>query len=426
MQLMQLKNILLVKFILCVLSFILITACGEQEKHTKEEAEAKNIIFITHTNTIGGKGVYSIYKEAKKLGHNVKIVVIPSIYFGKLLADVDVNFGSNFDSEDVIYPCGKEAPYTNCDSIENYKPDYIFTQNPYDTFKGSVLEKHFLISNLQKFAKIMYIVYGPHLFHQDSINDSALPKFVDTVFVDSDSTKEIYISKYAFPENKIVVSGYQPYKDIRDMQNRVKRSARETILYLPRWLLSFKDRYLYEGGSTFLNYHYFFYNFAVQNPQIDFIIRPHILLYSHAVEGDYMSQKDLDEIFNRFRLLDNVTIASHADKPLIDDIMSSDIIISDGSSALAEAVVADKPIIYLSNGANIEFESNTLSKEFKKHVFFAYDPNDIKHYINMIRKNKYSPNFMGSENAHDRAKFKTMLDPVENPARYIAEYLLYN
>lgn len=188
---MQLNTILLVKFILCFLSFTLITACGEQEKHKKEEA--KNIVFITHTNTIGGKGVYSIYKEAKKFGHNVKIVVIPSIYFGKLLADVDVNFGNSFDSEDVIYPCGKEAPYTNCDSIENYKPDYIFTQNPYDTFKGSVLEKHFLISNLQKFAKIMYIVYGPHLFHQDSINDSDLPKFVDTVFVDSDSTKEIYI-----------------------------------------------------------------------------------------------------------------------------------------------------------------------------------------------------------------------------------------
>lgn len=217
-----------------------------------------------------------------------------------MLADVDINFGNNFDDEDVIYPCGKEAPYTNCGSIENYKPDYIFTQNPYDTFKESVLEKHFLISNLQKFAKIMYIVYGPHLFHQDSINDPALSNLVDTVFVDSDSTKEIYVGKYAFPENKIVVSGYQPYKNIRDVQNRVKKPAKETILYLPRWLLSFKDRYLHEGGSTFLNYHYFFYNFAAQNPQIDFIIRPHILLYSYAVEGDYMSQKDLDEILTKF------------------------------------------------------------------------------------------------------------------------------
>lgn len=150
-------------------------------------------------------------------------------------------------------------------------------------------------------------------------------------------------------------------------------------------MLSFKDRYLYEGGSTFLNYHYFFYNFAVQNPQIDFIIRPHILLYSHAVEGDYMSQKDLDEIFNRFRLLDNVTIASHADRPLIDDIMSSDIIISDGSSALAEAVVADKPIIYLSNGANIEFESNSSTIfEFTSRLFISDFFNIISLHYKLI------------------------------------------
>ena len=51
--------------------------------------------------------------------------------------------------------------------------------------------------------------------------------------------------------------------------------------------------------------------------------------------------------------------------------MTSDIIISDGSSALAEAVVADKPIIYLSNGANIEFESNTLSKRVQKTPIFC-------------------------------------------------------
>lgn len=36
---------------------------------------------------------------------------------------------------------------------------------------------------------------------------------------------------------------------------------------------------LLEGGSTFLNYHYFFYNYALQHPNIHFIIRPRMLHY---------------------------------------------------------------------------------------------------------------------------------------------------
>ena len=56
---MKMRNVPLVKFIFCFLLLTLITACGEQEKHTEEEAKAKNIIFIAHTSTIGGKGCVS-------------------------------------------------------------------------------------------------------------------------------------------------------------------------------------------------------------------------------------------------------------------------------------------------------------------------------------------------------------------------------
>ena len=88
--------------------------------------------------------------------------------------------------------------------------------------------------------------------------------------------------------------------------------------------------------------------------------------------------------------------------------------------------IADKPIIYLSNGANIEFESNALSKELKKHVFLAYDPGDIKQYMEFIRQNDYIPNTFEDGKMLDRQEFKRMLDPVENPGKFIAEYLLYN
>jgi hypothetical protein len=62
--------------------------------HTKK-AIPKRIFFLVNTESKGGKGVYEIYKEMKKVGHSVKIVAIPFFSSGKLHADIDLNFLKN-------------------------------------------------------------------------------------------------------------------------------------------------------------------------------------------------------------------------------------------------------------------------------------------------------------------------------------------
>lgn len=210
----------------------------------KKIPQPKKIMFIAHTETMGGKGVYELYGEMKKVGHEVKIIAIPNFYSGSLVADIDFKFFSKFPKDDVIYPCGKWQPYDKCESIENCKSDYIFTQNPYDSVKESVLDPIFTNESLRKITnKLAYIVYGPHLFHQTFINDKNLPKLVDCVFVDSNSTKDIYKKYYNFSHEKIIVSGYQTYKSIRDdLKTNKKKNEKLTILWLPRWFLTFWGR----------------------------------------------------------------------------------------------------------------------------------------------------------------------------------------
>jgi hypothetical protein len=387
----------------------------------------KKVMFIVHTESLGGKGIYSMYQEMKKIGHKVQVVAIP-LFNGWYSVPLDKQFLEKFDKNNVIYPCGINPPYIKCESIESYKPDYLFIQNPYNVYSNSILDPNFINDTLKLIAKkIVYVPYGPHIFHQDIINDKKLPNFVDLVFVDSESTKNIYIEKYGFKKDNVVVSGYCTYKEIRDiMNNGIKVDRPETILWLPRWTLNFKHRDQFEGGSTFLNYHYFFYNYALKNSKINFIIRPHQSLLFASSNQNLLTQEEIDQIFEKFRSLPNVTVSDSNYKPLVQDIIQSDIIISDGTSALAEVVVADKPIIYLSNGWNNEFNSNTLSKELKKYVYLAYSHTEIMDYIEKIRQDHYAPVHMHQENTINREKFKNMLDPVENPGKFIAEYLLNN
>ncbi|KJV57927.1 hypothetical protein RFEPED_0298 [Rickettsia felis str. Pedreira] len=54
-------------------------------------------------------------------------------------------------------------------------------------------------------------------------------------------------------------------------------------------------------------------------------------------------------------------------------------------------------------------------------MYFAYEPQDIINYVEFIKQNHYLPYH---KNSSGRNQFKKMLDPVENPAAFIAEYLL--
>ena len=219
------KKIFLIKYIFFLL---FINLC--------QAASHKKIMFIAHTETINGKGIYEIYQKMKAEGHAVTIFAIPDIKNNKLRYDLDLNFFQKFARIDVVYPCGTQQPYTQCATIKDYHFDYAIIQNPYDSFKGSILEDNFSLENIKKVAdKIVYIPYGPHIFHSATLNNVHLREKIDIVLVDSASTRKLYIDKLKFDPKNVEVVGYQTYKNVRDTKESIKsstnkRAFRETIL----------------------------------------------------------------------------------------------------------------------------------------------------------------------------------------------------
>ncbi len=424
---------------------LLLINCNKSINIDKKTNTPKTIFFIITKGHLGGtKGFFDLWNAMKSAGHNVKIVAIPEYVKGKKIHDIDYNFINTFSKRDVIVPCTKDK----CRSIKKYKPDYIFVFNPYATESEGSITEIYNHKNLSKIAKVMYIIYGPSIFHQAGLYDKTLPKTIDTVFVDSKPTKDIYVKDYGFAPEKVVISGYLGYKEMRNMKPDPHKKV--TILWMPRWVLPFVGRNAFESGSTFLNYYHFFYNFAKENKNINLIIRPHENMQKLAISGSFLSQNDWNEIFKKFKKLPNVTISNHITKLLVDDIILSDIVIADGTSALAEAVIANKPIIYLSNGLNLEFNSNELSRAFKPLIYFAYSPKNIISFLDILRhdnmkmfgsrlcnatgKEDYAPSIYFKYHKQDInetckgyqskiREFMQIMDPVENPDEFIANYL---
>ncbi len=148
----KLKNSQKKKIYSLLFLFLVATLYLVSITHTKK-AIPKRTFFLVNTESKGGKGVYETYKEMKKVGHSVKIVAIPFFLSGKLHADIDLNFLKKFDDTDIIYPCGKQSPYKKCSSIEGLKPEYIFTQHPYNTYKNSPLDPFFTDEYIKKISK---------------------------------------------------------------------------------------------------------------------------------------------------------------------------------------------------------------------------------------------------------------------------------
>ncbi len=409
-------------------------------------------MFIASTETMGGKGIFEIYKKLKQRKHKVTIILTPNVRKHEIINDIDLDFAKKFDKQDIIFPCNDKPPYKKCMIKKKEKADFIFIQNPYDLFKDSILDPNMTHEGLKKISKkIAYIVYGPHIFSADGCIDKNLKNRVDIIFADSESTKKIFINKGNFDQEAVIVSGYPNYKTLREkikmFPKNQKKDYKETILWLPRWTVGFKWRKEHEGGSTFFCYINFFINYAKKNPNINIIIRPHNNLFKYALERHFLLQEDVDELMHKLKAVKNIVYSNHIFQPLEDDIIQSDIIISDGTSALGEVVAAGKPIIYLSNGLDKEFESDDLSKEFKNFVYFARDPIEIEDGIACIRKcdyagyeNSYSENYyekerslfyrvkrkMGLENVgldNEYKDFQKKVDPVEDPAQKIVEYI---
>jgi len=413
-----------------------------------KETNKKSIFFILHQRN---KGFISMYNELKKRGHDVKIVVLPMLgsRYTDSKKDLLTQFLSKMDKKDIIFPC--HANGVKCESIEKYKPDYVVVINPYSTSSQNISH---LFDNqyLAKFSKVLYIPYGPELWDLDLTKNIKLPKIFYKVLADSDLTKRIFIKKHGFRDEEIIVVGYQNYKDLRDEMSLPRERKKETILWAPRWFLKFTGREMNEPGSTFLSYRDFFYNFAKENPNVNLIIRGHPNLYKELSFSKFMTHSQTIEMLKRFESLPNVEVIYPHELPLTyeqRDIIESDIVITDTTSLMTNFFLADKPMIYLSNGFDTHFNTPEF-QDMAMFMRFAYSPRDILKEISALRSsgyavtqrcapntpkpctlgglkqymsNKFGPGNIVKSHRVDKSKLIQAIDPVENPAKAIADFI---
>lgn len=243
------------------------------------------------------------------------------------------------------------------------------------------LPKKFQLSELTAETLSTYIPYGMDCSTWDT-SDLPLLRCAWQVFFDTQYAVERHqqSSPLGMPQAKF--SGC-PKTDVFLDENetfhydwKMTRPDAKKIIYAPHWSI--------EGGirwATFQWNYQFMYEYAASHPEISWVMKPHPhLLESAVLFGLFPSVEEFEKYLDKWNALPNAKVETGAYYQEI--FATSDGMILDSSSFIAEYQYTHKPLIFLTRDTN---KFNDLAVELMKNIY-CVDGKDLQGIADLMQK----------------------------------------
>lgn len=266
--------------------------------------------------------------------------------------------------------------------LKKDKPDYVFYTRPYNNQYPDIYNNN----TVCQYSKVCFIPYAFSLRKYDNvfntvINDNFMFCTYIT-FLPSKISLKMTKSKYAFQNlfnfNKYVFKGF-PRFDLL-INNKKEKNEKYTVAWMPRW--EFDKEKKDQKYSHFLEYYEEFMRFVNENKQINFIFRPHPLMFETIIKEKILTEDELNLIIKQMKQIENLEI--DINKDYLPTIFKADILIADETSLLAEYFVTGKPIIYCDNAQGFNKDGKTMDKT----LYHAKEWNEVEKQIKLLESGK--------------------------------------
>ncbi|HEF4457837.1 TPA: hypothetical protein SAK09_000910 [Campylobacter coli] len=322
--------------------------------------------------TMGVFSYESLYKAMEKSDFfEPFILIIPDVSRSDRTENISQEsyerFKSNYSNVFLGYDSKTKTFFDYSD-----KMDIVFFDNPYPAMAHKY---HFIDYFLNKNILTCFQNYGFFTlkYGLDYIAKKPFYNMCWKVFVDSYETyNELKIHQSLKAKNTFV-SGYCKMDNLANFNQ--KKKERKRILLCPHHTINMKALQI----SNFLKYSDFFLELPKLFPQIDFIFRPHILLFWTLKHywGEEKTNKYLEDMKNNSNVIydDNMSyyFQSFAD---------SDAIIHDCGSFTAEYLFTGKPACYmLMQEDDISNKFLNIGQKCLENYYHAFNEKDIINFI---------------------------------------------
>lgn len=313
---------------------------------------------------------------------NPKILIIPALSYHK--DDLHDQLNDNvqfFTNKGYNVESSFDVARNQWKSISEFKPDILFFSNPHPITHDKYYEKAF---------RNYISCYIPY-YHQTGKWRDYIPQYnrlfhnmMWKIFAPSEVSLDIHQQFSASKGDNVEVTGYvaceplleaaksQPWKFISDGKKRKR------IIWAPHHTFDDLDNQF----STFHLYHDFFKELAVKyKSEVQFAFKPHPLLKPKLDAHKDWGKEKADEYYEFWESQENTQL-ENADYE--DLFITSDALIHDCTSFLAEYHYTNHPVLFLWRSENTPDALNKLGKEAIKSCVKGMGKEDISSFIDSL------------------------------------------
>lgn len=267
--------------------------------------------------------------------------------------------------------------YQNGDYIDLklFSPDIVFYDQPWDL--PQIHEPDY-VSN---FALTCYVPYGFGVLDFKKDYTEKFHKLLYKMFVEHEETKKRYIKYNRNNGNNCVISG-QPKLDTyfepesRNPQEIWKDSSKFKIIYAPHHSLD-KNGLNY---ATFKNNGKFILELAQRHPETTWVFKPHPRFKYALLRNNIMTEEEIEQYYEKWQNIGKIC----TDGNYFDIFKSSDILLTDCCSFLAEYSPTGKPIVQIKNHSKPKIEFNTIGKRILDGCYVIEENSEIERAIEQL------------------------------------------
>ena len=360
--------------------------CNDQQKKIAEivlslkekcKQEKLNVaFFVIYDSVFPAEPVFKKMLSSKIF--EPKIIVIPDTLRGR--ENMISNLYKTYDSlyakygDRVILSYVKEA-----DNFIDFAKviDIVCSANPYD----SMTHDYYRIRTLlEKNIISFYTNYGyPTVYYARKVFETQFCSLLWKYFIETEEHIPEYENSQIIKGKNTVVMGYPKMDALADC-NLEKGKTRKRIILAPHHTVKSV------GGlqlSNFLDYAEFFLELPKLYPDINFIFRPHPMLFTTLARDDMWGNDRVEEYINQINNTPNMICQNGGD--YFDTFMNSDGIIHDCSSFMAEWLYTEKMGCYLlRNKEEIEEQFVPFGVKLVNLYEHAFNKDDIINYIENV------------------------------------------
>ncbi len=349
-------------------------------KRKKNKHDKLRIVFLCQLGQVWGC-IQSIYEAA----------AADSTVEAYILAVPEHWEAGNVDKNAYKYMC--ECGYPVIDAYDEKKqqfydlreaePDYVFLPRPYDVY----LPKEYQSETLSEYTKVCYVSYG-YTVEDDYVLKTCFSKYFISncymVFAENESVRKYCIRQLPFSNRaglrKVIQTPFPRFdllkkyaNDEESLWKRTRENVNKRIIWTPRWTLEEKL-----GGTNFFNYKDFFFEYAKEHAEDDFLFRPHPLAFDNFVKVGAMTQEEVALYKNACHNAPNIQLDQGVE--YLANFASADILVSDMSGVVVDFAVTGKPIIFCS----YKQAFNEVSRLLLDAYYVVHNQSELQETLDML------------------------------------------